>query len=71
VRRDARIPEERMPTGTRIYLNDKLIHECVVFDTDAGFIERWKTNDAGRIIAPPILICEYGVVRVEEPPNAS
>ena len=67
MRRDARVQEERMPIGMRIYLNNVLVRECVVFDTDAGFIERWETNAEGRIIAPPTLIHEDGVVRVEEP----
>ena len=70
VRRDARIPAERMPVGTRIYLNDVLVRECVVFDTDEGVIERWKTNEAGRVIAPPTLIQDRGIVRVEVPPSA-
>lgn len=65
MKRDASVPGECMPTGTRIYLNDVLVSQCVMFDTDEGVIERWKTNEKGRIVAPPTRIREYGTVRVE------
>jgi hypothetical protein len=67
MKRDARNKGEQLPNGSVIYLNDAPVRDCVVFDTDAGYVERWRTNEHGRIVYPPALIREYGAVRVEIP----
>lgn len=66
--------DEPLARKATSYLNDVKVPRCVFADEEAGYIERWETNDQGRIVAffneqskkrEPRRIREYGTVRIE------
>lgn len=74
MRLDVRNKEEfQRAKRAKPFLNGVFVPKCVMADEEAGVIERWETDEQGRVIAfqvgdgerSPRLIREYGIVRIE------